>query len=265
MQKIVIFAVWAMTVLGFSSAVQAQLPDIRLTLAQRSDQSSNTEYQVSARFFTFGTDLALVSPSGSRFERFGGESMIVSTFEEIEGELFGLWTVEDAGIFGTDELEVHNFTVEPFGLDSVFSESPFVVSPSDGDTVTPGFLFDWAYADGVNEPSSRTISSSGFRGVDTDVVFGDGSEVTIDAVFDPGVTSSPLTISAGTFEDLDELVSPITTLVDTPRSSFTGELRFRNITSPITVTITSVPEPGSGAFLAAFGLVVLCRRKRSIV
>lgn len=263
MQKIVILAFWAMTVLGFSSAAQAQFPDIRLTLAQRSDESSNTEYQVSTRVFTFGTELVLVSPSGSRFDGRGGASMVVSTFEEIEGELFGLWTVEDAGTFGTDELQIHNFTVEPFELSDVFSESPFVVSPADGDTVQPGFLFDWAFAAGVDEPSSRTTSLSGFRGLDPSASFSVGSETTINAVFDPGVTSSPLTISAGSFETLDELVSSVTTLVDTPRSSFTGGLRFRNITSPITVTITSVPEPGSGAFFAVCGLSLFCGRKRS--
>ena len=265
MQKIMILAVVAMTLSGFSSTAHAQVRDarIRLEIEQTFDESSNQQYQISSIVFFAEGDVALVSPGGSRFEGFRSDPVSVSTFEEVEAELFGLWTVEDPGRFGTDEVEIHNFTVDPFGLDSVTTELPFIVTPSDNATVQPGFLLDWDYPAGVIVPSGRSVRTSGGTGVDTNVNFGVGTEATINAVFDPGVTSADVTFTAGSFDVLDDLVSPVTTLVDTPRSSFTGSLWFRTRTDPVTVTITSIPEPGTGAFFAACGLVMFCRRKRS--
>ena len=234
MQKVVILAVLAMTISGFLSNAHAQ--SFRLTLEQRSDTLGNTQYLVSMLPSNGFSQAVAVSPSGTRFDRFSGKSMIVSSFEEIQGELFGSWTIEDVG-FGDDEIEIHNFTVEPFALDSVFSESPFVVSPSDGDTVKPSFVFDWAFQPGVDEPSGRSISTSGNVGASLEFTPGVGTDFTIDATFRPGFTSALLTIRGGSSERVDGPMSAVTTSVDSPRSSFSGILSFQNVTDSITVTI----------------------------
>ena len=236
--KIVILAIWAIVVFGLQSNTYAQ--QIGVTLVQSSDNSGNTRYWFSVSTpFNFRSEIVVISPSGARFDRRDRRSMTVSTFEEIQSELFGSWTVEDIGL-GDEVVEIHSFTIEPFGLNSVFSEIPFVVAPSDGDTVQTGFVFDWEYADGVNVTSAQILSVNGRGQVDTETTF-DGTSATIDTVLAPGITSAQLTISTGTADFLFQFMSPITTTVDEPRSSFFGSLRFENVTDPITVTVESGP------------------------
>ena len=254
-------AVWAS--LFLATACYGQPPDVELTLEQQPGAMGEKQYQISAVTFRLGLDRSLVSPSGARFGSEGVRSIGELAFEDLGSELFGLWTIEDEGFFSDDDTEIHNFSIEPFELNDVFSETPIVVSPTDGDVVTTGFVFDWEYEAGVVEPRNRIVRTSRGAGIDdSSVTFGDGTEVTFDVTLEPGSTSGSLGIRAGSFEDLSRLVSPVTTTVVNPRSSFTAELTFQNLSNPVGVTVIAIPEPGSGALLVVFGAIFGCSRNR---
>ena len=164
-------------------------------------------------------------------------SMAVSCF-------FGAWTIREVPLFGGGSASEYQFTFAPFALESVLHEPPHIVAPADGATVDMDFPIEGAYASGAT-PGSRLISRTGVPSTTVDFAVSPLPQATMHVDL-TGATSNQLTVWAGSLNPLGAYFSPVTP-VGTPGPNHQLRSEFRNVSSPVTVTV--VPEPSTIALV----------------
>lgn len=257
--------------LAATPAAYGQPGDVQLFFEQQSLGNGGVEYSLDIIAFPvfFGpAQGTLTAPDGVVFDGFnppiGGMD-----FQQLGDRFFGEWVIS-AFDFSTGGTTDFAFTVGPFTLDDVFSETPTITAPvaSGGQVTIPAptgaaeFELAWGYPSGA-VPSSSIIRTSDRGGGGTSVAdFGSGANsAVILTELDPGVASNDFVYRAGSFDDLAGFVSAVVPDDPSTAITFSATAEFRNFSEPITVTI-AVPEPGvlTLACVAACGLAIRRRR-----
>jgi hypothetical protein len=225
--------------------------------------------------YTIGFDgdpnLSMIAPGGIQLgPLFGGPTRQISglDFADIQGDFFGTWTIRrpQSPFPGPGApLDIWEFDLAPFDLDDVYNEIPVITSHSSGDIVGESFVVSWAYPPGATAPTAKTISVGG--AFNSTVTFDQlpGNNYGVNVVLDPGIASTTYSVRAGSFENLNSLISPIRTIGSVSVGTPIVELAFRNLSAPITLTTVVVPEPSSIALSAVLicGLAIYCRGNRN--
>ncbi len=259
-----VFALLAILI-GLNNATQANAEtrfSLTAILEEQQTLGGSPVYEFSVRanpFISPGAVVeSLVSPNGIvGVEFFPSDSLWVQRenldLSDAKEAFSGTWTfTERRG----DELLAYEFTLPEITPD-LFSETPTIVSPTDGDTVGTKFLLDWEYQSGA-EPDGLSMSftsTGGVRVIDRETI--DSTSVNILLNLIPGVTESDLTISVG-----NSYSQPLDIISVSPNANATFAfdfLRIKAFSVPIDVTVR-IPEPTTILLLGIAVPLLVTRR-----
>lgn len=235
---------------------------ISLTLTSKAQVAGPALYEIRAVVFG-GTLLAhLTMPGGDEFPMAPPGAISNLSQSEALAKLIGSWTLTTRRPGIPDQWEDYTFNVGLFTESNFFSVPPTIVSPVAGSTVPPQFLLTFEWPAGTTPPVGRSASS--IRGLtieslDLNVTSGSNS-FPINVTFKPGQTEGSLTLSAGSGEALDRFVSAVTPSVTDPYWSFTARLAYSNLSTPVSFTVSAVPEPGPMAIGGVVAFLATMRR-----
>lgn len=196
----------------------------------------------------------VTGPTGHVFQPISSQSppnstnILGLTQAQALSELVGPWTIVRGGFFGfPPQLETYTFSISSFTLDEIFTIPPTITSPANGSTVPTQFAVNFAWPNGVTPPTNRLATwstNSSIAASSVEVVSGKNS-FPVSVSLKSGAAQGSLTISVGTAQSLSNHVSPVTTAVTNPTFSYSAGLGFYNLSAPVSVNVTSVPEPNS--------------------
>lgn len=216
--------------------------EVFLDIQQQPNAAGILEYEVSvvAVLFDTTTFFDVTAPDGTVFD----SSTAVGSldFQQLESRFFGEWTV------GTDE----SFTLNPFGINDVFSEVPEIISPAS--TVSgSSFLLEWEYPSGPISSTKNTIIASPFPS-SIDRVSSTSFNVILDS---PSgiISATDIVFSVGNGNDFNEFISVEAS------SSLSFDTDFTTLSQEFTVRV--VPEPGTGGILPLAMLIFAGLRRRA--
>lgn len=233
----------------------------RLAFEQRTNDGVNVSYAVridAPQLFFTALPGQLIAPDGTAFT-LQNSGVTNLTFADISSRFFGNWTIAERTFTGNAN---HTFTFNGFALTDVFAEIPRIVAPvpsGQSGIVDPTFNIAWNYASGAT-PSGHSVNSNNTNGT---IVF---SNVTMNsaqatATLNAGATQANYTITAGSFNSLNNFAGNVVRDPNGLGSNWTRDVSFRSLSQPIQVTV--VPEPNAMAFLSLGGLAVVVRRRRN--
>lgn len=223
---------------------------------QNAELSGTPSYTVRPTVFGIALPKVLTAPDG--VTRFGTGPALpfqvtVPSFLELSQRFFGTWKLFEDSVNPMQADSNYAFTLSPFSLADVHSETPLVTSPTTGSTVPSVFDVSWQYPSGnTTAPKSITYSTG------ADVDFAPGNELRVSFSVDREVASDPFQFRAGSSSPLAAYMSPVTLLNGHPRSNYGIQASFHNYSLPVRVTV--VPEPAT-AVLLGLGMMVLGWRR----
>ena len=243
---------------AFCNSASAQLGQlVGFEISQQPDANGVLQYEVSITgSFSFGSGFVdVVAPDGTSF---GVSNLSVSglDFQQVEDRFFGDWNLV-SDVFG---ISAPAFTLDPFGLDDVFSEVPTFVSPlaSGPDATVTGtsFLLDWDYPSGFDDFSGGPFSSSSSgSSPEFQIVDSTSRIVSLTTEFGP-LTTTDFLFTVGNSTRFDDFISPA------EGSDLLVSASFVTLAQDFSVTVVPVPEPGAGVIFSAVMTAVFVRRKR---
>lgn len=228
-------------------------PD-RITITQAPDATGRLLYEVDTlNSLLLFSGSGFVAPDGTPLGLgFGVAPRLAGlTFAELQTLVVGEWTINVGAGPGPPgpPVDVLNFTIDPFTLGDVFSETPTLVSPAAGATVGASFDLAWEWPSGVTPPNGVSASVGGFDGrVDFDRT--GPADYRINLEPDPGVVTDLIRVRGGSSQELPGLISQAVSA--TPGNApIDIALFFRSLSAQREVTFAAVPEPAGVALVAA--------------
>ena len=213
----------------------------------------------------------VTNPTGHIFQPIGLQSLPNSTNivgltqAQALSELVGPWTIARGGFFGfPPPLETYTFSISPFTLDEIFTIPPTITSPANGSTVPTQFAVNFVWPNGVTPPTNRLATwstNSSIAASSVEVVSGKNS-FPVSVSLKSGATQGSLTISVGTTQSLNNHVSPVTTAVTNPTFTYSVGLGFWDLSAPVSVNVTNVPEPNAIVLMSTFMFSGVAVRRR---
>lgn len=246
---------------AFCSTASAQFgQQIGLEISQQPDADGVLQYEVSiiGPFSSGSGFVDVVAPDGTAF---GVSSRSVGglDFQQVEDRFVGDWNL----VSNTFGIAAAAFTLDPFGLDDVFSEVPTFVSPlASGPNATvsgTSFLLDWEYPSGFDGFSGGPFGFTGTgSSVETEVVDRTSRIVSLIPRFGP-LTTTDILFTVGNSTRFDDFIS----LGEV--SGLNVSARFVTLAQDFSVTVVPVPEPGTGVIFCAAMMLGFMPRNRGRV
>lgn len=243
------------------------LAQSRFAVSATVDQVPASDGTFRYSFFTYAVPFispeaqvtSLLGPDGTVGEPYvpRGRSIGLenATLSELQSAFTGTWTLAETR--GAEELQ-YQFEIPELNLDS-FSETPIVVSPSEGATVYSGFELQYGYASG-NPPqvsNFRSAGDGGLREFDRERV--SPTSFRYEFELKDGVEESTLSLEFGSQEFFFFNVTPKSPSADAV-FSFESVI-LKSWSKPLTLT-ARVPEPYSGLLIAPALIGFVGRRER---
>ncbi len=246
-------------------AVHAASPaSLNIYLLQHAQPSGSPTYDIQ---LLGSTQMQTVTSPGGHVFSGAFPTYAGLTEAQVLSEAIGQWTIARPPLIPPGQPpETHAFTLAPFSISSFYTVPPTIISPTNNSLVPASFPVVYAWPPDETPPPTRSSYPTISNQIQSiNIELSTASNVApVDVTFKPGETQGTVQIAIGTANSMASYLSNATPAASNPYWEYSVSMNFFNLSQPLLLTVTSVPEPASLMLIAVVApcATTFLRRKR---